>query len=35
MTFAISATPITKSVKELEALPTYYKGYQGVFEKRM
>jgi hypothetical protein len=33
-TFAIYATPITESVKRLEALPTRYKEYQDVFEKK-
>jgi hypothetical protein len=33
-TFAIYATPITESVKGPEALPTHYKEYQDVFEKK-
>jgi hypothetical protein len=33
-TFAIYATPITESVKRLEALPIRYKEYQDVFEKK-
>ena len=32
--FAIYATPITESIKELEALLTHYKYYQDVFEKK-
>jgi hypothetical protein len=32
--FAIYAIPITESVKGLEALPTCYKEYQDVFEKK-
>jgi hypothetical protein len=35
MMFAIYAMSITESVKGLEALPTYYKEYQDVFERRM
>ena len=34
-TFAIYAIPITESVKRPEALPTCYKEYQDVFEKKM
>jgi hypothetical protein len=33
-TFIIYATPIIESVKGLEALPTHYKEYQDVFEKK-
>jgi hypothetical protein len=32
--FVIFASPIIKSIKELEALPTRYKEYQDVFEKK-
>ena len=32
--FAIYATPITESVKGLEALLTLYEEYQDVFEKK-
>jgi hypothetical protein len=32
--FVINATPITKLIKALEALPTRYKEYQDVFEKK-
>ena len=34
MTFVIYATPIAESIKGPEALPTYYKNYQDVFEKK-
>jgi hypothetical protein len=34
MTFAIYATPIAESIKGPEALPTRYKEYQDVFEKK-
>jgi hypothetical protein len=33
-TFAVYATPITKSIKGLENLPIRYKEYQDVFEKK-
>jgi hypothetical protein len=33
-TFVIHAIPITESVKGLKALPTHYKEYQDVFEKK-
>ena len=33
-TFAIYATPITESVKGFKTLPTHYKEYQDVFEKK-